>query len=315
MFAACLVAVLCLSVLMAGCSGDTPVGSSSAVSSAASSSTVSASPSSTALSAENQEYIDLLTPALKELGETNEIENVVLDKPSDIEDFDGSVIGQMQIVHFTAGDRALQAVIDIDAESSEKGLSSISSEDDALHFYYHPGAAAANQLGTSLKIHVYDYNTDEEIDVTGETSAAQTAVKESVLDIVQKYSALSIDEGQTDDTALALNVSITSLPGKSNEDYATMYYSVILNFVGDYLESVSENADYFSPYKLITFGAFIDDEYSGFLMMYLTPSLFGTTRPIMFDSDIQTAFDKKYDEYMLDIDQDTLKAQREAESE
>lgn len=153
-------------------------------------------------------------------------------------------------------------------------------------------------------------NIVNSLDLSDFSTSAQATVDQSVSDIIQKYDDISIDQEQTEGTTLSLKISITSLPGKSNEDYATTFYYNILQFLSEYLALDSY------PYYLVTFTAEIDDEPVGYLMMNCAPTygLFGTTHPVMFDSDIQTAFDKKYDEYMLDIDQKTLKAENEAES-
>ncbi len=301
-FATCFAIILCFIVPMAGCSGDVTASGSKITSSAVFSSTAS---SSAAFSAEKQEYIDLLTPVLKELGETSKIEDLVLDDPIDIKDLDSKKI---QKIHFVVGNRALQAAVDVDLENDEKKLSSISSEDDLLHYYYYPNALAVNQLGASFKIHLYDYETDEEIDITGEASATQTVAEQSVSDIIQSLDDITINQEQTKDLTLALNINIDSSRGESNEDIATIYYYNIMQFISEYLEIES------APYQLIAFYALIDDNYAGFLMFSYAPEagFVGTSRPIILNSDVKDAFEKKYDEYMLDIDADTLKAKSDS---
>ena len=94
-----------------------------------------------------------------ELEDPSPITVISAEEPREIEGTDSSLYS----VEFSAGSRELTAAFTIDSDH-KKTLTAISKADDAMHYYYYKDAAKINALGV-ITIHVYDYNTDQEIDL------------------------------------------------------------------------------------------------------------------------------------------------------
>lgn len=226
----------------------------------------------------------------RELGETAPVTITAVGDLSEIEDTDSSWYS----VDFTAGSRELQAAITVDA-NGKKELLAISKADDGLHYYYYKDADNANSLGV-IMVHVYDYNTDEEITVS--ENSDQQAAAEDVLAILSDMPNLEIDQDGTGDGALSLDVILDSPYSDDPETCAEYYYYFSAQFISEYLAAGS------LPYQVLGFNAIVDGENKGFMLMYTAPEagLMGTIAPVITDQALRDVFAEAYDEYMMDID-------------
>lgn len=227
----------------------------------------------------------------RELGETAPVAITAVGDLREIEDTDASWYS----VDFTAGKRDLQAAFTVDG-NGKKGLTAISKADDGLHYYYYKDADKVNALGVVM-VHVYDYNTDEEIDVSSDASNHQETV-EDVLAILSDMPNLEIDQDGTGDGALSLDVVLDSPYSDDPKTCAEYYYYFSAQFISEYLATGS------LPYQVLGFNAIVDGENKGFMLMYTAPEagLMGTIAPVITDQALRDVFAEAYDEYMMDID-------------
>ena len=227
-----------------------------------------------------------------ELGETAPISIVTVGELKDLESNDYSYY----IVDFTAGTRELSATIMVDS-SGEKRCSMISKAGERTHYYYHDDAATINDMGI-ITIHVYDYNTDEEIDLSAEAEEQQKSLRSDVNAILDELPNVTVDLAGTSDAALSLDVAIDSPYSSDLETCAEYFYYYSMQFIVEYLALDS------MPYGTLAFNIIIDGADVGVMTMFTAPEygLLGTSTPIIGDQDIYDVFSAKYDELMMDMD-------------
>ncbi len=301
--AAFLAGILCFSILLGGCND------SAARSMKTSQKSSSVPMSSAALSSgeiltegvTEQESIELLTPILSEFGETNPIENMVLDAPGKAVDGEETI---MQVVHFSVGNRNLQANILISSDKTE--IYSISEESEISKYYYNLGIEAVRDLGGDINIgSLYDYHTGEKIDLDASSQAAIDDAFQGVMDIIQKIPHISQNAEGSKDGSLELDVNIDTSSMNGTDDYATAFYYDALTFLSDYiaLEPL--------PYETLAFNIVIDNKNVGVMIMYSAPEagLFGTIPPVIIDDSMKDSFSQKYDEFMSSIDSEKIKGE------
>lgn len=225
-----------------------------------------------------------------ELGESNPVEILSVSEEREIEE--GSFF---YTVNFQAGQRSLIGSITI--SNGKKYLSSISSGDDPLHYYYYPGAAEVNAIGV-ITIHLYDYNTEEEINLDATTSMQQETQKSEVSEILADLQSITVDLSETNDTFLSLNVAIDSPYSADLDLSAEHFYYDCLKFISKYFSLDS------LPYKNLAFNIILDGKNVGTMALFSTPELglVGTSTPVIVDQEIYSVFSAKYDEYMMDVD-------------
>lgn len=248
------------------------------------------SPEPAADTAEEEALISAIMES--ELGETAPVTITAVEEPHAIEGTDSSLYS----VDFTAGDRELSAALSLDSEGN-KSVTAISKADERLHYYYYKDAAQINEMGV-VTIHVYDYNTDKEIDLSAEASEQKEAVKEDVSLILAELPNLSVDLSRTNDELLSINVPIDSPYSNDPEICAEWFYYYSAEFIAEYY-----NLDIL-PYKNVIFQIMVDGENIGYMMLYSSPELglIGTMSPIVFEEEWADTFEKKYTEMMADID-------------
>lgn len=248
------------------------------------------SPEPAADTAEEEALISAIMES--ELGETAPVTITAVEEPHAIEGTDSSLYS----VDFTAGDRELSAALSLDSEGN-KSVTAISKADERLHYYYYKDAAQINEMGV-VTIHVYDYNTDKEIDLSAEASEQKEAVKEDVSLILAELPNLSVDLSRTNDELLSINVPIDSPYSNDPEICAEWFYYYSAEFIAEYY-----NLDIL-PYKNVIFQIMVDGENIGYMMLYSSPELglIGTMSPIVLEEEWADTFEKKYTEMMADID-------------
>ena len=227
-----------------------------------------------------------------ELGETAPVTITAVEEPHVIEGTDSSLYS----VDFTAGDRELSAAFSLDSEGN-KSVTAISKADEGLHYYYYKDAAQINEMGV-VTIHVYDYNTDEEIDLSAEASEQQNSLRSDVNAILNELPNVTVDLVGTSDAALSLDVAIDSPYSSDLETCAEYFYYYSMQFIAEYLALDS------MPYGTLAFNIIIDGADVGVMTMFTAPEygLLGTSTPIIGDQDIFEVFSEKYDETMMDMD-------------
>lgn len=248
------------------------------------------SPEPAADTAEEEALISAIMES--ELGETAPVTITAVEEPHAIEGTDSSLYS----VDFTAGDRELSAALSLDSEGN-KSVTAISKADERLHYYYYKDAAQINEMGV-VTIHVYDYNTDKEIDLSAEASEQKEAVKEDVSLILAELPNLSVDLSRTNDELLSINVPIDGPYSNDPEICAEWFYYYSAEFIAEYY-----NLDIL-PYKNVIFQIMVDGENIGYMMLYSSPELglIGTMSPIVLEEEWADTFEKKYTEMMADID-------------
>lgn len=227
-----------------------------------------------------------------ELGETAPVTITAVEEPHVIEGTDSSLYS----VDFTAGDRELSAAFSLDSEGN-KSVTAISKADEGLHYYYYKDAAQINETGV-VTIHVYDYNTDEEIDLSAEASEQQNSLRSDVNAILNELPNVTVDLVGTSDAALSLDVAIDSPYSSDLETCAEYFYYYSMQFIVEYLALDS------MPYGTLAFNIIIDGADVGVMTMFTAPEygLLGTSIPIIADQELFEVFSAKYDETMMDMD-------------
>lgn len=248
------------------------------------------SPEPAADTAEEEALISAIMES--ELGETAPVTITAVEEPHVIEGTDSSLYS----VDFTAGDRELSAAFSLDSEGN-KSVTAISKADEGLHYYYYKDAAQINEMGV-VTIHVYDYNTDEEIDLSAEASEQQNSLRSDVNAILNELPNVTVDLVGTSDAALSLDVAIDSPYSSDLETCAEYFYYYSMQFIAEYLALDS------MPYGTLAFNIIIDGADVGVMTMFTAPEygLLGTSTPIIGDQDIFEVFSEKYDETMMDMD-------------
>ena len=248
------------------------------------------SPEPAADTAEEEALISAIMES--ELGETAPVTITAVEEPHVIEGTDSSLYS----VDFTAGDRELSAAFSLDSEGN-KSVTAISKADEGLHYYYYKDAAQINEMGV-VTIHVYDYNTDEEIDLSAEASEQQNSLRSDVNAILNELPNVTVDLAGTSDAALSLDVAIDSPYSSDLETCAEYFYYYSMQFIAEYLALDS------MPYGTLAFNIIIDGADVGVMTMFTAPEygLLGTSTPIIGDQDIFEVFSEKYDETMMDMD-------------
>lgn len=248
------------------------------------------SPEPVADTAEEEALISAIMES--ELGETAPVTITAVEEPHVIEGTDSSLYS----VDFTAGDRELSAAFSLDSEGN-KSVTAISKADEGLHYYYYKDAAQINEMGV-VTIHVYDYNTDEEIDLSAEASEQQNSLRSDVNAILNELPNVTVDLVGTSDAALSLDVAIDSPYSSDLETCAEYFYYYSMQFIAEYLALDS------MPYGTLAFNIIIDGADVGVMTMFTAPEygLLGTSTPIIGDQDIFEVFSEKYDETMMDMD-------------
>ena len=248
------------------------------------------SPEPAADTAEEEALISTIMES--ELGETAPVTITAVEEPHAIEGTDSSLYS----VDFTAGDRELSAALSLDSEGN-KSVTAISKADEGLHYYYYKDAAQINEMGV-VTIHVYDYNTDEEIDLSAEASEQQNSLRSDVNAILNELPNVTVDLVGTSDAALSLDVAIDSPYSSDLETCAEYFYYYSMQFIVEYLALDS------MPYGTLAFNIIIDGADVGVMTMFTAPEygLLGTSTPIIGDQDIFEVFSEKYDETMMDMD-------------
>lgn len=243
---------------------------------------------------EEQKYLDMLAPALEELGEIEEAQILSIDAEKDIPSTDS----QYRAIHFVVGDRQLQARVLI-TDGKEK-LSTISKEDDALHYYYYPNAQQVSEL---VKITLYDYETEEPINLEKQSKEFESKSSEQFLSIVESYPFVEFyqDDSDEDMYNVIINLDTTSIDSESidTKAIAMMWYYQLQMFLTDICDS--EKLESF-PCETIGIYIEVNDERVGVMSMFTAPeyNLFGTTNPIITNEQYRQAFNDVYDEYMMD---------------
>lgn len=252
--------------------------------------TIAPSPEPAADTAEEEALISAIMES--ELGETAPVTITAVEEPHVIEGTDSSLYS----VDFTAGDRELSAAFSLDSEGN-KSVTAISKADEGLHYYYYKDAAQINEMGV-VTIHVYDYNTDEEIDLSAEASAVQESLQSDVSAILEELSNVTVDQDGTTGGALSLNVAIDSPYSSDPETCAEYFYYSSMQFIAEYLALDP------LPYETLAFNIVIDGENMGVMTMLTAPEygLLGTSTPIIADQELFEVFSAKYDETMMDMD-------------
>lgn len=248
------------------------------------------SPEPAADTAEEEALISAIMES--ELGETAPVTITAVEEPHAIEGTDSSLYS----VDFTAGDRELSAALSLDSEGN-KSVTAISKADERLHYYYYKGAAQINEMGV-VTIHVYDYNTDEEIDLSAEASEQQNSLRSDVNAILDELPNVTVDLVGTSDAALSLDVAIDSPYSSDLETCAEYFYYYSMQFIVEYLALDS------MPYGTLAFNIIIDGADVGVMTMFTAPEygLLGTSTPIIGDQELFEVFSAKYDELMMDMD-------------
>lgn len=248
------------------------------------------SPESAADTAEEEALISAIMES--ELGETAPVTITAVEEPHVIEGTDSSLYS----VDFTAGDRELSAALSLDSEGN-KSVTAISKADEGLHYYYYKDAAQINEMGV-VTIHVYDYNTDEEIDLSAEASEQQNSLRSDVNAILDELPNVTVDLVGTSDAALSLDVAIDSPYSSDLETCAEYFYYYSMQFIVEYLALDS------MPYGTLAFNIIIDGADVGVMTMFTAPEygLLGTSTPIIGDQELFEVFSAKYDELMMDMD-------------
>lgn len=248
------------------------------------------SPEPAADTAEEEALISAIMES--ELGETAPVTITAVEEPHAIEGTDSSLYS----VDFTAGDRELSAALSLDSEGN-KSVTAISKADERLHYYYYKDAAQINEMGV-VTIHVYDYNTDKEIDLSAEASEQQNSLRSDVNAILNELPNVTVDLVGTSDAALSLDVAIDSPYSSDLETCAEYFYYYSMQFIAEYLALDS------MPYGTLAFNIIIDGADVGVMTMFTAPEygLLGTSTPIIGDQDIFEVFSEKYDETMMDMD-------------
>lgn len=248
------------------------------------------SPEPAADTAEEEALISAIMES--ELGETAPVTITAVEEPHVIEGTDSSLYS----VDFTAGDRELSAALSLDSEGN-KSVTAISKADEGLHYYYYKDAAQINEMGV-VTIHVYDYNTDEEIDLSAEASEQQNSLRSDVNAILDELPNVTVDLVGTSDAALSLDVAIDSPYSSDLETCAEYFYYYSMQFIVEYLALDS------MPYGTLAFNIIIDGADVGVMTMFTAPEygLLGTSTPIIGDQELFEVFSAKYDELMMDMD-------------
>lgn len=248
------------------------------------------SPEPAADTAEEEALISAIMES--ELGETAPVTITAVEEPHVIEGTDSSLYS----VDFTAGDRELSAAFSLDSEGN-KSVTAISKADEGLHYYYYKDAAQINEMGV-VTIHVYDYNTDEEIDLSAEASEQQNSLRSDVNAILNELPNVTVDLVGTSDAALSLDVAIDSPYSSDLETCAEYFYYYSMQFIAEYLALDS------MPYGTLAFNIIIDGADVGVMTMFTAPEygLLGTSTPIIADQELFEVFSAKYDETMMDMD-------------
>lgn len=248
------------------------------------------SPEPAADTAEEEALISAIMES--ELGETAPVTITAVEEPHAIEGTDSSLYS----VDFTAGDRELSAALSLDSEGN-KSVTAISKADEGLHYYYYKDAAQINEMGV-VTIHVYDYNTDKEIDLSAEASEVQESLQSDVSAILEELSNVTVDQDGTTGGALSLNVAIDSPYSSDPETCAEYFYYSSMQFIAEYLALDP------LPYETLAFNIVIDGENMGVMTMLTAPEygLLGTSTPIIADQELFEVFSAKYDETMMDMD-------------
>ena len=237
---------------------------------------------------------DILSEFMKnELGESSPITVISAEEPREIE----GTASSFYSVEFTAGSRELTAAFTIDSDH-KKTLTAISKADDAMHYYYYKDAAQINEMGV-VTIHVYDYNTDQEIGLDAVSSVQQQEMESAVSGILADLQNITVEQSETNDTVLSLNVAIDSPYSTDLAVCAEHFYYDSLQFIVQYLTLDP------LPYQNLAFNIVIDGEDVGSMVMFSAPEvgLIGTTTPIIADEEVLQVFSEKYDELMGEVDQ------------
>lgn len=237
---------------------------------------------------------DILSEFMKnELGESSPITVISAEEPREIE----GTASSFYSVEFTAGSRKLTAAFTIDSDH-KKTLTAISKADDAMHYYYYRDAEKVNALGV-VTIHVYDYNTDQEIGLDAVSSVQQQEMESAVSGILADLQNITVEQSETNDTVLSLNVAIDSPYSTDLAVCAEHFYYDSLQFIVQYLTLDP------LPYQNLAFNIVIDGEDVGSMVMFSAPEvgLIGTTTPIIADEEVLQVFSEKYDELMGEVDQ------------
>lgn len=249
------------------------------------------SPEPAADTAEEEALISAIMES--ELGETAPVTITAVEEPHVIEGTDSSLYS----VDFTAGDRELSAAFSLDSEGN-KSVTAISKADEGLHYYYYKDAAQINEMGV-VTIHVYDYNTDQEIGLDAVSSVQQQEMESAVSGILADLQNITVEQSETNDTVLSLNVAIDSPYSTDLAVCAEHFYYDSLQFIVQYLTLDP------LPYQNLAFNIVIDGEDVGSMVMFSAPEvgLIGTTTPIIADEEVLQVFSEKYDELMGEVDQ------------
>ena len=155
-----------------------------------------------------------------------------------------------------------------------------------------------NEMGV-VTIHVYDYNTDQEIGLDAVSSVQQQEMESAVSGILADLQNITVEQSETNDTVLSLNVAIDSPYSTDLAVCAEHFYYDSLQFIVQYLTLDP------LPYQNLAFNIVIDGEDVGSMVMFSAPEvgLIGTTTPIIADEEVLQVFSEKYDELMGEVDQ------------
>lgn len=227
-----------------------------------------------------------------EFGETEPITITAVEEPHEIEGTDSS----LYYVDFSTNSRKLFAVLTVNSKG-EKSVTAISKADDKLHYYYYKNASEIIEMGLTT-IHVYDYKTDEEIDLKAEISSQNSNALSQVNDILSDLPDLEIDSKETTDSLLVLNVAIDYPYSDEPEICAEWFFYYSMEFIAEYL-----NLDSY-PYGNVIFQIIVDGQNIGFMNFFAVPEvgLIGTSTPVIFDDNTSDIFQEKYDAMMSDVD-------------
>lgn len=252
-------AAACSSAPASESSSPSPAATPIVESSMAEEPTLAPSPEPAADTAEEEALISAIMES--ELGETAPVTITAVEEPHVIEGTDSSLYS----VDFTAGDRELQAAFTMD-ETGEKELAAISKADDGLHYYYYKDADIVNSFGVVM-VHLYDYNTDEEI-VSGDSQATSSYSLSSETSAAaaptsQQSAALSTALDYLDFTAFSHSGLVDQLEyeGFSTED-ATWAAD---NCGADWDQQALQSAKDYLDFTAFSYSGLIDQlEYEGF---------------------------------------------------
>lgn len=237
---------------------------------------------------EQSRYEKELEKVLKGFGETNPIENLV-PKEEEAESDEEELVQ----VFFSVGDRNLCSYFRIDGTSLE--VSTIAQQEDPFHYYYYPGAESINELGLeSLRIHVYDYNTEEELD-TGASSSVSRG-EADLEGLLEAYPEMELESDSSTLTVISVNLKGSDF--SSIMELATQFYSVTIEFLTDFM------TEYSDVDCLFTFNIRVDNELIGFMAVSVAPSfgIFGTYSPTIIESSYENSFQTLYELFLGEYD-------------